>query len=108
MSTTVDTSSLGARVRYARELVPASVEGGTLSTRELGALAGVSAGLVSAIELGERDNPTLETLLGLRVALGVELVWLCDGEGPLPTVESVCAAVARARVMASKMAARAS
>lgn len=95
MSAMVDT--LGGRLRHARELVPADAIGGTLSSRELGALAGISAGLVSAIELGERDNPTLDTLRGLCVALGVDLSWLADGSGMSATVDTVRRAVERSR-----------
>lgn len=68
---TLDTVAMGERVRGLR------LRAG-LSTAELAIRAGLSAGVISQIERG-LGNPSLKTLERLRVALGVSLMTLIEG-----------------------------
>ncbi|WP_298956873.1 cupin domain-containing protein [uncultured Methylobacterium sp.] len=68
----LDTAAMGARVRALRQR-------GGLSTADLALRAGVAAGLISQIERG-LGNPSLRTLDRLRLALGVSLGALIEGE----------------------------
>lgn len=77
---------LGARVRVARQ-------GLGLSQRELCARAGVSARSLVQVEAGE-GNPSIDRLADIAQALGLSLVALFAGLGPIDdAVDAVAAAV---------------
>ena len=87
-------STFGARVRHLRALVPG------LEQAELNRLAGLHRGQVWQIEEGHRENPTRESVAGLRRVLGASADWLLFGEGTAPSARRVRAAVEAARAAA--------
>ncbi len=68
-----------------------------LTGAELGKLAGLSGGVVSMIESGNRKDPSGSTVAALAKVLGVSADWLLTGAEPEPTEEQIRAAVAAAR-----------
>lgn len=68
-----------------------------LTGSELGKLAGLSGGVVSMIESGNRKDPSGSTVAALARVLGVTADWLLTGSEPDPTEEQVKAAVTAAR-----------
>lgn len=66
--------TLAERLRWARER-----QG--LMRNALDEKAGLSEGHTALIERGERENPSVDTVSKLAVALGVDLGWLVNG-GP--------------------------
>jgi transcriptional regulator with XRE-family HTH domain len=82
--------SFGERLQTARKL--AGLNQGTLSE-----LAGLSRGLVWAIEDGLRPDPTVKTAKALAAVLGISLDWLVTGTGAKPTEEQIRRSVRRAQ-----------
>lgn len=78
--------TLAERVRWAREVA-------AVSARELADLSGCTAGHISMIETGRRDNLTSEAATGIARAFGVSLDWLINGDGKDPSERAIRAAV---------------
>lgn len=82
---------LAARLTATRELA------GDLSSRELGALAGLAETYPSLIEQNHRKHVGADVVAKIAAVLGVSTDFLILGTGKEPTAELVQAAVAAAR-----------
>jgi transcriptional regulator with XRE-family HTH domain len=83
---------LDERLRSTREL-------GGISSRELGALAGLSETYPGLIESKEREEVGADAVAKLAKVLGVTTDYLILGVGKSPTKRQVTAAVAVARAV---------
>lgn len=90
---------LAARLTTTRELA------GDLSSRELGALAGLAETYPSLIEQNHRKQVGADVVAKIAGVLGVSTDFLILGTGDEPTAELVRAAVATARAKAGGSAA---
>lgn len=89
---------LAARLTETRELA------GDLSSRELGALAGLAETYPSLIEGSHRKQVGADVIAKIAAVLGCSTDFLILGTGDPPTAEGVKAAVAAARARSKDVA----
>jgi transcriptional regulator with XRE-family HTH domain len=80
-------SVIGQRVKLLRERAE-------LSAREISERIGAGNSLVTQLELGTNENPTIDTVMKLAQVLGTTVRFLTHGEGRMPSAERIRSAFA--------------
>lgn len=80
----------GGRIRWARELCG-------ISAREVDRIVGGNVGHLALIETRIHERAELGTIAPYARALGLDLDWIWDGAGEVPTAASVAKAIDLAR-----------
>lgn len=90
-----DLTTLGGRLRWARETTKNEETGKPLSEREMSRRAGLSEGMWGLLEGGEKTRPAGTTVEAIADLLGVSTGWVLVRRGDDPDPAAVLASIAQ-------------